>query len=90
MSRGGAFGAGTVHPFIDTYILLLSIQGASRSGEAPGWLNEAILMERQWIGTKPLPSDDLMGRSLSIYQAREIGDPTRKKYVYGSIDEVDD
>ena len=42
----GAFGAGTVHPFSDTYVLLLCIQGASTSREAPGRLSEAILMER--------------------------------------------
>ena len=49
MSRGGGkwvFGAGTVCLFSNTYVLLLCIQGASRSGEAPGRLDDTILMEK--------------------------------------------
>ena len=43
-------------------------------------------MERYWIRIEPLPSDGLMGHSLLTDQERGIGDPTRTKYEYNSID----
>ena len=90
MSTGGAFGADTISPFRDTFVLLLNIQNASRSGEATGRLDGAFSIERHWTRTQSLLGDGLMRCCLLTYQARGFGDPTHSKYEHGSTNEVGD
>ena len=65
--EGQASGAGMLSPLCDTSILRLSIQSASRSGEATGRPDETFPMETHSIGIKLLLGDGFIGCCLSTY-----------------------